>query len=57
MEQIDKFVTRRNEDIKLNQKRMLNSILECQPKKIVLNRLKYTKGEEIKFTNDPIEIE
>ncbi|CAB4435335.1 unnamed protein product [Rhizophagus irregularis] len=51
-EQIKKFIDRRDDDIKTNNKRMLNSILERHPRKITLDRIKYTENEEIKFSND-----
>jgi hypothetical protein len=36
---------------------MLNSILERNPRKITLNRIKYTENDETKFSNDPKTIE
>ncbi|PKY53911.1 DNase I-like protein [Rhizophagus irregularis] len=51
-EQIKKFINRRDDDIKTNNKRMLNSILERHPRKITLDRIKYTENDEIKFSND-----
>ncbi|PKY55775.1 hypothetical protein RhiirA4_475469 [Rhizophagus irregularis] len=52
-EQITKFINRRDEDITYNNRRMLNSILERHPRKITLDRIKYTENDEIKFSNDP----
>ncbi|CAG8772806.1 5219_t:CDS:2, partial [Rhizophagus irregularis] len=51
-EQIKKFIERRDDDIKTNNKRMLNSILERHPRKITLDRIKYTDNGEVKFSND-----
>ncbi|CAB4487308.1 unnamed protein product [Rhizophagus irregularis] len=51
-EQIKKFIERRDDDIKINNKRMLNSILERHPRKITLDRIKYTDNGEVKFSND-----
>ncbi|GBC33860.1 uncharacterized protein OCT59_019212 [Rhizophagus irregularis] len=44
LQQIEYFINRRNDDIKNNQKRALNSILERNPQKIILDRLKYEES-------------
>ncbi|CAB4438231.1 unnamed protein product [Rhizophagus irregularis] len=53
VKQIEYFINRRNEDIKLNQKRALNSILERNSRKIIIDRIKYYEGDELKYSIDP----
>ncbi|PKY52812.1 hypothetical protein RhiirA4_470675 [Rhizophagus irregularis] len=56
--QINKFINIRNENLKTNQSKMLNNILERAPK-LVLDRLHYRdpSTQVMTFTNDPITIE
>ncbi|CAB5192257.1 unnamed protein product [Rhizophagus irregularis] len=51
-EQINKFINRRDDDLKNNNKRMLNSILERHPRKITLDRIKYQEDGDTKFSNN-----
>lgn len=58
LSQINKYINQRNNNLKLNQSKMLDSILERKPQKITLDRLKYTNNSnQIAFTNDVEEIE
>jgi hypothetical protein len=59
LEQIQQFILQRNNNLKYNQTKMINSILNRKPKKIILNRLHYldTKTNELIFTTDQKEIE
>ena len=58
LQQMDYFVNRRNDDIKFNQKRFLNSALNRIPQTIVLDRLFDSSGSlPERFTRDPKLIE
>lgn len=56
-DKITKFIDRRNDDLKDNQRRMLNSILERQPRQIHLDRIKTIDNNVVKFTMEEDEIE
>ncbi|CAB5168428.1 unnamed protein product [Rhizophagus irregularis] len=52
VQQIEYFINRQNEDLKTNQKRALNSILERNPRKIILDRLKFYENGDLQYTTD-----
>ncbi|CAB4402955.1 unnamed protein product [Rhizophagus irregularis] len=56
---INKYINERNDNLVHNQKRMINSILDRKPQRIHLDRLQYTDliTKDLKFTNDPKIIE
>jgi hypothetical protein len=59
LQQIQQFILIRNDNLKYNQTKMINSILNRKPKKIVLDRLHYLNKEtnELLFITDQKEIE
>ncbi|RIA85065.1 hypothetical protein C1645_831356 [Glomus cerebriforme] len=58
IQQINKFINIRNEDLKHNQRKMINSILNRKPKRIVLDRLVITNDDDTQeLTLDPDTIE
>jgi hypothetical protein len=59
LQQIQQFILIRNDNLKFNQTKMINSILNRKPRKIVLDRLHYLDKttNELIFTTDQKEIE
>jgi hypothetical protein len=59
LQQIQQFILIRNDNLKFNQTKMINSILNRKPRKIVLDRLHYLdkNTNELVFTTDQKEIE
>jgi hypothetical protein len=59
LQQIQQFILIRNNNLKFNQTKMINSILNRKPRKIVLDHLHYLDKEtnELIFTTDQKEIE
>jgi hypothetical protein len=59
LQQIQQFILIRNDNLKFNQTKMINSILNKKPRKIVLDHLHYLNKEtnELIFTTDQKEIE
>ncbi|CAB4401871.1 unnamed protein product [Rhizophagus irregularis] len=57
-DKISSYVTERNDNLQYDQTKMLNSILNHKPRRIVLDRLSFidNKGDYV-FTNNPEIIE
>jgi hypothetical protein len=59
LQQIQQFILIRNDNLKFNQTKMINSILNRKPRKIIFDRLHYLdkNTNELIFTTDQKEIE